>query len=199
MFLQPVRFIHLTTGRKKKSPLRQGGRLSRRTRKPGVLAAHYPPGDGYISHQTGSWENHHFWGDMLVSWRVCLAVSNLPKCLDHEFPFMSRIYCCVFSSNKNHRCPLHFETFLVCSLDIFIRGSFATHVYRFMCQKMGLPLCSPCTTKSFIVQQCVETCSIQINDIGVCTNTRHSLVSCDFSSICTEHPFPSPKSRCFKQ
>ena len=63
----------------------------------------------------------------------------------------------------------------MCSLDIFIRGSLATHVYRFMCQKMGLPLCSPCTTKSFIVQQCVETCSIQINDIGVCTNTRLSL------------------------
>ena len=33
-----------------------------------------PPGNGYISHQTGSSENHlpkcHFFGDMLVPWRV---------------------------------------------------------------------------------------------------------------------------------
>jgi len=45
-----------------------------KNRDPAVHHWEYPPGDGYISHQTGSLENHRlkmpFLGDMLVSWRV---------------------------------------------------------------------------------------------------------------------------------
>ena len=54
----------------------------------------YPPGDGYISHQTGKGKSStqicHFWGDMLVPWRVLLN-RNKKKWQSHFQPLPQKI------------------------------------------------------------------------------------------------------------
>ena len=100
--------IHLTTGRKKKSRLRQGGRLSRGTTKPGSSGSSLP--SKRLTYPTlGSLENHRLKHAILGGYVSFLEgmFSRIkpPHMFGSPVPFMSRIYCCVFSSNKNHRSP----------------------------------------------------------------------------------------------
>ena len=88
MFLQPVRFDSSHHRTKKKSRLRQGGRLSRGTTKPGSSGSSLP--SKRLTYPTlGSLENHRLKHAILGGYVSFLEgmFSRIkpPTCLDHQF------------------------------------------------------------------------------------------------------------------
>ena len=84
----------------------------------------YPPGNGYISHQTGSLENHRlkmpFWGDMLVPWRVYMFFKDISWCIFDIFWYviltsisnvLSYVIAFLFMGNPLHSIPAHMMCF----------------------------------------------------------------------------------------